>query len=68
MQHSTTDAYQLKREVLNFSARMSAGAPGDWQKFTADMVYGALAKESCILSRFKVERHPPAATRAHRIY
>ena len=29
---------------------MSAGAPRDWQKFTADMVYGALATGSCILS------------------
>ena len=52
MRHSTTDTYQLKREILTFSARMSADAPKDWQKFTADMVYGALATGSCILSRF----------------
>ncbi|MGI6725882.1 MAG: transposase [Christensenellales bacterium] len=52
MRHSTTDTYQLKREVLTFSARMSTDAPRDWQKFTADMVYGALATGSCILSRF----------------
>jgi hypothetical protein len=52
MRYSTTNTYQLKREVLSFSARMSAAAPRDWQKFTADMVYGALATGSCILSRF----------------
>ena len=52
MRHSTTDTYQLKREVLSFSARLSTGAPRDWQKCTADMLYGALASESCILSRF----------------
>ena len=52
MRHSTTDTYQLKRDVLTFCARMSADAPRDWQKFTADMVYGALATGSCILSRF----------------
>lgn len=52
MRHSTTDTYQLKRDVLTFCARMSTDAPRDWQKFTADMVYGALATGSCILSRF----------------
>ena len=31
---------------------MSTDAPRDWQKFTADMVYGALSTGSCILSRF----------------
>ncbi|MGI6725844.1 MAG: hypothetical protein ACOX62_06565 [Christensenellales bacterium] len=52
MRHSTTDTCQLKHVVLTFSARMSVDAPRGWQKFTADMAYGALATGSRILSRF----------------
>ena len=52
MRHSTTDTYQLKREILAFAHHLSAGTPKDWQKFTADMLFGMLASSSCILSRF----------------
>jgi len=52
VRHSTTDTYQLKREILAFAHHLSAGTPKDWQKFTADMLFGMLASSSCILSRF----------------
>lgn len=52
MRDSTTYTYQLKREVLSFANKMSRNTPRDWQKFTADILYGALASKSCILSRF----------------
>ncbi len=52
MRHSTTDTYQLKREILTFSKKMSRNTPKDIRKFTADMLYGILASKSCILSHF----------------
>lgn len=51
MRHSTTDTYQLKREIL-FSKKMSRNTLKDIRKFTADMLYSILASKSCILSRF----------------
>lgn len=51
MGHSTTNTYQLKREILGLSKRLSKGAHKDQQKFTGDMLYGVLASGSCILSR-----------------
>ena len=51
MRHSTTDTYQLKREILIFSNRLSHGAFKDQQKFAADMIYGILGARSCVLSR-----------------
>ena len=52
MRYSTTDTYQLKREIITFARRLSEGLPRDWEKFTADMLFGILASSSCILSRF----------------
>ena len=51
MRHSTTNTYQLKREILGLSKRLSEGTHKDQQKFTGDMLYGVLASGSCILSR-----------------
>ena len=51
MRHSTTNTYQLKREILGFSMRLSSGASKDQKKFAADMIYGILGSGSCILSR-----------------
>lgn len=45
MQHSTTEPYQLKREIPHFTKKISAGVSRDWQKFTADMMYGILTLE-----------------------
>lgn len=51
MRHSTTNTYQLKREIIGFSKRLSSGASKDQKKFTADMIYGILGSGSCVLSR-----------------
>ena len=51
MRHSTTNTYQLKREILGLSKRLSEGTHKDQQKFTGDMLYGVLASGSCVLSR-----------------
>ena len=37
MKHSTTNTYQLKREILGLAKRLSDGTHKDQQKFTGDM-------------------------------
>ena len=57
MRNSTTNTYQLKREILGQSNRISDGTDKDWQKFTGDMIYGVLASGSCILSQIADTLH-----------
>ena len=50
MAHFTSDTYQLKRHILNFSAKVSKKLHKPERKFTADMTYGILASQSCLLT------------------
>jgi len=50
MTHSTTETYQMKREILNFSKKITKGCGQVAKKFATDMVYGIAASESIILS------------------
>ena len=50
MKHSTTNTYQMKREIIRFSRKVSAALPKPEQKFFADMQYGMLASKSSLLS------------------
>ena len=50
MSNYTTETYQMKREILRFSEKISRHCSRDEQKFNADMIYGILASESCLLS------------------
>ena len=46
----TTKISVLKRAIHKFTAKISAGMTRPFQKFTADMCYGAMAARSCVLS------------------
>ena len=46
----TTKIGILKRAIHRFAVKISAGMPRPFQKFTADMCYGAMAAKSCVLS------------------
>jgi hypothetical protein len=46
----TSDTYQMKREILNFSNKISKKLFKPERKFTADMTYGILASGSCLLT------------------
>ena len=46
----TTKISVLKRALHNYSARISAGMTRPFQKFVADICYGAMAAKSCVLS------------------
>lgn len=50
MLHSTTNTYTLKREILSFSNKISRKLSKPNRKFTADMTYGMLASNSCLLT------------------
>lgn len=49
MTHFTSNTYQMKREILNFSNKISKTLSRPDRKFTADMVYGMLVSNSCLL-------------------
>jgi len=50
MLNSTSITYQMKREILTFSNKISRRLSKPERKFTADMTYGMLASDSCLLT------------------
>lgn len=60
MTNFTSNTYQLKREILNFSAKISRKLSKPEKKFTADMTYGMLAAESCLLTDIVDHLHESA--------
>src|SRR5690554_1832145 len=50
MAYFTTDTYTMKREILTFSNKFFRGLSKPQKKFVADMTYGMLASNSCLLS------------------
>lgn len=50
MTHFTSFTYQLKREILSFSNKISKCLSKPDRKFFADMLYGILASRSCLLT------------------
>lgn len=57
MPNSTSNTYQMKRNILNFSNKISGKLPWPEQKFAADMVYGILASQSCLLTDIVDQLH-----------
>lgn len=50
MVNFTSNTYQMKREILTFSRKISRHLSKPDSKFTADMTYGILASGSCLLT------------------
>lgn len=57
MNHSTTDIYQMKRDILSFSKIISQSSHRPDIKFAADMIYGILASGSCHLTDIVDQLH-----------
>jgi len=51
MSYSTTDTYKMKREILNYSKKFSGRLSAPEAKFNADMLYGVVASQSCLLTQ-----------------
>lgn len=50
MSYFTSNTYTLKREILDFSKKISSGLGNTATKFNADMTYGILASGSTLLT------------------
>lgn len=57
MAYFTSNTYTLKREILNFSNKISKKLPKPERKFIADMNYGMLASNSCLLTDIADQLH-----------
>ena len=57
MSNFTTNTYTLKREILNFSNKISKELPKPKRKFIADITYGMLASNSCLLTDVADQLH-----------
>ena len=60
MVNFTSNTYQMKREILSFSNKISKKLPKPERKFTADMNYGILASGSCLLTDIVDQLHEPS--------
>ena len=59
MSKFTTNTYTMKREIINFSKKISNLSSRPNQKFSADMIYGMLASNSCLLTDIADKLHEP---------
>ena len=50
MSNSTTNTFTLKRKILTFANKISNNLSKPDRKFTADITYGMLAANSCLLT------------------
>lgn len=57
MVNFTSNTYQMKREILTFSKKISKHLSKPDRKFTADMTYGMLASQSCLLTDIVDQLH-----------
>ena len=57
MLSSTSITYQLKREILNFSGKISRHLPKPEKKFSTNMTYGMLAAKNCRLTDIVDQLH-----------
>lgn len=60
MVNFTSNTYQMKREILSFSNKISKNLPKPEKKFMADMNYGILASSSCLLTDIVDQLHEPS--------
>lgn len=50
MNYFTSNTYEMKREILNFSEKVSKGLTKSENKFIKDILYGIAASKSCLIS------------------
>lgn len=50
MNNYTMDLYELKREIVNFSQKISKGLKKSTTKFLVDMQYGIAKSDTCLIS------------------
>ena len=63
MVNFTSNTYQMKREILTFSNKISKHLSKPDKKFSADMTYGMLAAGSCLLTDVVDQLHEDTTIR-----
>lgn len=59
MNNFTTNTYEMKRDILNFSKKISKGVKKDTQKFIMDMEYGIGKSTSLLISNISRSLNEP---------
>ena len=59
MTNYTSNTYKVKRNILNFSNKISKALSKPYRKFVADITYGMLASHSCLLTDIVHHLHEP---------
>ena len=57
MNNFTTNTYEMKREILNFSKKVSNGLNKPIKKFISDMIYGIEKSNSVLFSEIARASH-----------
>ena len=57
MANFTSNTYQMKRKILTFTNKISRQLTKPERKFVADITYGILAAESCLLTDIVDQLH-----------
>ena len=57
MNYSTTDTYKMKREIMDYAKKFSSRLSAAEAKFKADMLYGMVASQSCLLTQISQRLH-----------
>lgn len=60
MTNFTSNTYTLKRKILTFTDKISNRLPKPERKFVADITYGMLASNSCLLTDVADQLHEPS--------
>lgn len=51
MNNFTTNIYEMKRDLINYSKKISVGLNKSSSKFVMDMIYGIARSNSCLISK-----------------
>ena len=58
MTNYTTETYQMKRGILNFTKKISDGTRKPTIKLTQDIIYGISRSKNCLLSEIaRIDYH-----------
>lgn len=66
MTNFTTNTYEMKRIIVNYSEKISKGLNKPKQKFIKDIQYGLVASGSCLIS--EISRTRGSSKKGFKIY
>lgn len=67
MNNFTSSTYEIKREIINFSKKVSNGLTKSEKKFVQDIEYGIAASGSCLISNIAITSGDGTKNNAYKI-